>query len=101
MVTLAENVVTRQPVRGADGAGTRPPAGADRPSHVDAVNVGPIERVASVAGGAALAVYGAKRKDLGGALLALLATPAVALTVLLVPVVALAVVGALLAPRAG
>ena len=37
----------------------------------------------------------------GGALLALLATPAVALTVLLVPAVALAAVGALLAGRAG
>jgi len=31
----------------------------------------------------------------------LLATPAIALTVLLVPLVALAVLGALLAPRAG
>ena len=37
----------------------------------------------------------------GGALLALLPTPAVALTVLLVPLVALAALGALLAPRAG
>ena len=37
----------------------------------------------------------------GGALLAVLATPAIALTVLLVPLVALAVLGALLAPRAG
>jgi len=37
----------------------------------------------------------------GGALLAVLATPAVALTVLLVPLAALALVGALLAPRAG
>jgi hypothetical protein len=38
---------------------------------------------------------------LGGALLAVLATPALALTVLLVPLVVLAVLGALLAPRAG
>lgn len=37
----------------------------------------------------------------GGALLAVLATPAVALTVLLVPLAALAVLGALVAPRAG
>jgi MFS family permease len=37
----------------------------------------------------------------GGALLALLATPAVALGALLAPLAALAVVGALLAPRAG
>jgi MFS family permease len=38
---------------------------------------------------------------LGGALLAVLATPAVALTALLLPLVVLAVLGALLAPRAG
>ena len=38
---------------------------------------------------------------LGGALLAVLASPALALTVLLVPLVVLAVLGALLAPRAG
>ena len=72
MVTLAENVVTRAPVRGADGAGARPSSPSRPASPADAVNVGTIERVASVAGGAALALYGAKRKDLGGALLALL-----------------------------
>ena len=38
---------------------------------------------------------------MGGGLLALLATPAAALTALLVPVAALAALGALLAPRAG
>jgi hypothetical protein len=37
----------------------------------------------------------------GGALLAVLASPAVAMTVLLVPLAALAVLGVVLAPRAG
>ena len=72
MVTLADNVVSRPRARGADGARRSGSAAAVRRPDGEVTNVGSLERVASVAGGAALAFYGAKRNDLGGALLALL-----------------------------
>ena len=71
MVTLADNVVTKTRARGAADATQRAPAASSAVA-ADTRNVGTVERAASLAGGAALAVYGAKRKDLGGAVLALL-----------------------------
>ena len=68
MVTLAENVLAAPSAR--DGNGARHGDGAST-REGGATNVGSMERAASVIGGGALALYGAKRKDLGGALLAL------------------------------
>lgn len=72
MVTLADNVLSRPRARDASGEDARAAAALSRVDAAEATNVGAVERAASLAGGTALALYGVKRKDLGGALLALL-----------------------------
>ena len=77
MVTLAENTpaIRRRLDDGAHaghGAMASPSGGTRMSTTRHATNVAGGERVASVVGGAALALYGARRKDLPGALLALL-----------------------------
>jgi len=76
MVTLAEHIPgirRRRDGRTHDGHGAMAsPSGGTRMSTAsERTNVGRAERFASVLGGVALAVYGARRKDLPGALMAL------------------------------
>jgi uncharacterized membrane protein len=71
MVTLADNVASAPRARGGNGTRRGSAESAPRVSGQGGANVGTVERAASVIGGGALALYGTKRKDLGGALLAL------------------------------
>ncbi|HET7458393.1 MAG TPA: SRPBCC family protein [Gemmatimonadaceae bacterium] len=75
MVTLAENTpAIRRRTQGDAGHGAaRSPSGGTRMGRAArGTNVAGGERLVSVLGGAALTVYGARRKDLPGAVLALL-----------------------------
>ena len=71
MVILADNVAAAPRARGANGARYHDVPVSPRPGLAEQPNVGSIERAASLVGGGLLAFYGTKRKDLGGALLAL------------------------------
>lgn len=66
MVTLVENSPAVRRARGNGDGALAPRLGAQAET-----NVGSVERLASVVGGSLLALYGAKRKDLAGAALAL------------------------------